>query len=362
VEKHQRSFGGFQRDLSDLVILLLECGLKLVVMESFWLYWKSVSAALEQAGIPAHVVNARHARKVPGRKTDVSDSEWLAQLGRFGLVTPSFVPPQDLRELRLVSRYRQKLAQTLAGEKNRLHKLLDDAGIKLGAVVADIGGVSAQAMIEGLLAGTPVEQLPDLAKGAMRKKRDLLESALDGELSPRHRFVLRHIQSHIHALDTELAELDRYLIDAMAPYAEYWRLLQTLPGLDQIAAALILVEGSGRRSRPDRLRLEIGTDLSGLSGFGDAALFASWAALPGNHESAGKCKSGRTRKGNAALRNLLCEAANAAKRTNKSVAGQAPEPGRPQGPQEGHHRHGPSDDPHDLHSLHPPRTVSRPWD
>ena len=303
LEKHQRSFGGFKRDRRALVAWLLDLGVGLVVMESTGIYWKSIYAALEQAGIPAHVVNARNARNVPGRKTDISDSEWLAQLGRFGLVKPSFIPPQDLRELRLVSRYRQKLAQTLAGEKNRLHKLLDDAGIKLGAVVADIGGVSAQAMIEGLIAGTPVEQLPDLAKGVLRNKRDLLEQALDGELSPRHRFVLRHIQNHIHALDTELAELDRYLIDAMAPYADYWQLLQTLPGLDHIAAALILVE--------------IGTD---LSGFGDAAQFASWAALcPGNHESAGKRKSGQTRKGNHAIRYLLCEAANAARRTNSAL-------------------------------------------
>jgi transposase len=303
LEKHQRSFGGFKRDRRALVAWLLDLGVELVVMESTGIYWKSIYAALEQAGIPAHVVNARHARNVPGRKTDISDSEWLAQLGRFGLVKPSFVPPQDLRELRLVSRYRQKLAQTLAGEKNRLHKLLDDAGIKLGAVVADLGGVSAQAMIEGLIAGTPVEQLPDLAKGVLRNKREILEQALDGELSPRHRFVLRHIQSHIHALETELAELDRYLIDAMAPYADYWQLLQTLPGLDQIAAALILVE--------------IGTD---LSGFGDAAHFAAWAALcPGNHESAGKRKSGKTRQGNHAIRYLLCEAANAARRTNSAL-------------------------------------------
>jgi transposase len=251
------------------------------------------------------VVNARHARNVPGRKTDVSDSEWLAQLGRFGLVKPSFVPPQDLRELRLVSRYRQKLAQTLGGEKNRLHKILDDAGIKLGAVVADIHGVSATAMIEGLIAGTPAEQLPNLAKGMLRNKRDILEQALDGELSPRHRFVLSHIQAHIRHLEAELAELDRYLIDAMAPYANDWHLLQTLPGVDQIAAALILVE--------------IGTD---LSGFGDAAHFASWAALcPGNHESAGKRKSGKTRKGNHAIRYLLCEAANAARRTNSALRG-----------------------------------------
>lgn len=157
VEKHQRSFGGFKRDRRALVTWLLELGVTLVVMESTGIYWKSPYAALEQAGIPVHVVNARHVKNVPGRKTDLSDSEWLAQLGRFGLVKPSFIPPQDLRELRVVSRYRQKLAQTLAGEKNRLHKVLDDAGLKLGSVVSDIHGVSAQAIIDGLIAGTPIE-------------------------------------------------------------------------------------------------------------------------------------------------------------------------------------------------------------
>ena len=302
VEKHQRSFGGFKRDRRALVAWLLELGVGMVVMDSTGIYWKSIYAALEQAGIPAMVVNARHARNVPGRKTDLSDSEWLAQLGRFGLVKPSFIPPQDLRELRLVSRYRQKLAQTLAGEKNRLHKILDDAGIKLGAVVADIGGVSARAMIDGLVEGKPAESLPDLAKGTLRGKRDELGLSLDGELSPRHIFVLRHIQSHIRSLEAGLAELDRYLADAMAPYADYWHFLQTLPGIDQTSAAMILVE--------------IGTD---LSGFGDAAHFASWAALcPGNHESAGKRKTGKTRKGNHAVRYLLCEIANAARRTNSA--------------------------------------------
>jgi transposase len=303
VTTHRRSFGGFTHDLCALVAWLVELGVHLVVMESTGIYWKSVYAALEKAGIPAHVVNARHVKNVPGRKTDVSDSEWLAQLGRFGLVKPSFIPPQDLRELRLVSRYRQKLANTLAGEKNRLHKMLDDAGIKLGAVVADIHGVSARAMIAGLIAGTPHAQLPELAKGTLRKKRDILGQALTGELSLRHRFVLQQIESHIRFLETELAALDRYLIDAMAPYATYWQLLQTMPGIDQIAAAMILVE--------------IGTD---LSVFGSADHLASWAALcPGNHESAGKRKTGKTRKGNHAIRYLLCEAAHAATHTRSAL-------------------------------------------
>lgn len=302
VEKHQRAFGGFQRDRRALVAWLLELGVTLVVMESTGIYWKSPYAALEHAGIPVHVVNARHVKNVPGRKTDLSDSEWLAQLGRFGLVKPSFIPPQDLRELRLVSRYRQTLAQTLAGEKNRLHQVLDDAGIKLGSVVSDIHGVSAHAIIDGLIAGIPIQELPKLAQGALRKKQADLELSLEGELSPRHRFVLQHIQQHIQALETQLAQLDRYLIEAMTPYADYWHVLHTLPGLDQISAAMILVE--------------IGTDLSGFPG---VAHFASWAALcPGNHESAGKRKTGNTRKGNHAIRYLLCEAANAARRTNSA--------------------------------------------
>lgn len=137
----------------------------------------------------------RHVKNVPGRKTDMADSEWLAQLGHFGLVRPSFSPPKDLRELRLVSQYRQKLSQKQVSEKNRLHKILDDAGIKLGAVVADIDRVSARAMIEGLIAGKPIDQLADLAKGMMRHKREALELSLEGELTARHHLVLKQIQA-----------------------------------------------------------------------------------------------------------------------------------------------------------------------
>jgi len=303
LSKQQRQFAGFQRDVRALVAWLQSLGVERVIMESTGIYWKSIYAALEASGIPAHVVNARHVKNVPGRKTDMADSEWLAQLGRFGLVRPSFIPPKDLRELRLVSRYRQKLSQMQASEKNRLHKILDDAGIKLGAVVADIDGVSARAMVEGLIAGHPIEQLADLAKGVMRHKREVLELSLEGELTARHRFVLEHIQTHNRYLEAELATLDAYLIEAMAPYREYWQLLQTIPGIDEIAAAMILIE--------------IGDD---LSAFANAKHLASWAALcPGNHESAGKRKTGKTRKGNHAIRYLLCEAANAARRTKSAL-------------------------------------------
>lgn len=303
-EKHTREFGGFKQDLQWLVGWLKRYEVQLVVMESTGVYWKSLYAHLERAGIETWVVNAHHIKQVPGRKTDMGDSHWLAELGRFGLVSPSFIPPQNLRELRLISRYRRKLGATLAGEKNRLHKVLDDAGIKLGAVVSDINGVSAQAMLDGLLGGEEPGALIELAKGRLRAKREELLLALDGELSARHLLVLQEIQGHIRHLQRQIAELDDYLIGAMEPYRWAWELLQTIPGIDAIAAALILIE--------------IGDD---MSRFGSADRLASWAGLcPGNHESAGKRKSGKTRKGNHIVRYLLCEAANAARRTQSVFA------------------------------------------
>jgi transposase len=299
VSSRTREFGGFKRDMRALVVWLQEHQIQHIVMESTGIYWKSVFAHLEAAGLPALVVNAFHVKNVPGRKTDVSDSEWLAQLARFGLLRGSFIPPKDLRELRVVSRYRRKLTATLAGEKNRLHKLLDDAGIKLGGVVADIDGVYARRMVEGLIEGRAPEQLSALGCGRLKSGREVLEAAMDGDLSARHRLVLKMVLGHLRYLEQELAHLDRYLIAAMNPYAWAWRLLQTIPGIDQISAAMILIE--------------IGDD---LSRFGSASRLASWAALcPGNNESAGKRKSGKVRHGNPIVRYLLCEAANAARRT-----------------------------------------------
>ncbi|MBC7707037.1 MAG: transposase [Rhodoferax sp.] len=198
-------------------------------------------AHLERAGILAWVVNAHFIKHVPGRKTDMADSEWLAVLARFGLVRASFIPPQDLRELRLVSRYRRKLTAMCASEINRLHKILDDAGIKLelGAVVSDSHGVSARAMAKGLIEGRDAAALLGLARGALKLKE--LALSLEGDLSARHLFVLGYIHAHIEALQAELAEIDAYLIAAIAPYAWAHGLLQTIPGIDQIAAALILI-------------------------------------------------------------------------------------------------------------------------
>ena len=225
-------------------------------------------------------------------------------LARFGLVRASFIPPQDLRELRLVSRYRRKLSAMGASEINRLHKILDDAGIKLGAVVSDINGVSARAMVQGLIEGQGEAALLAHARGALKRKTEELSASLQGDLSERHLFVLKHIHAHVEALERELATLDAYLLDAMQPYAWAHRLLQTIPGIDAIAAALILIE--------------IGDD---MSRFGCAERLAAWAALcPGNNESAGKRKSGRTRHGNNVIRYILCECANAARMTKSTLA------------------------------------------
>jgi transposase len=304
ISKQSREFGGFKRDCRALAEWLRECGVELVVMESTGIYWKSVYAHLERAGIAAWVVNAHFIKHVPGRKTDMADSEWLAVLARFGLVRASFIPPQDLRELRLVSRYRRKLTAMCTSELNRLHKVLDDAGIKLGAVVSDIHGVSARAMVKGLIEGRDVNTLLGLARGALKLKRDELALSLEGDLSARHLFVLKHIHAHIEVLRSELADIDAYLINAMAPYAGAYGLLQTIPGIDQIAAALILIE--------------IGDD---MARFGCAERLACWAALsPGNNESAGKRKSGRTRHGNSTIRYILCECANAARMTKSTLA------------------------------------------
>ena len=304
MQRQTRQFGGFRRDCRELAAWLAELHIELVVMESTGIYWKSVYAHLENAGVAAWVVNAHRVKHVPGRKTDTADSEWLAVLARFGLVKASFIPPKDLRELRLVSRYRRKLNAMRASELNRLHKILDDGGIKLGGVVSDIDGVSARAMVTALIAGQSIEQMLGLARGKLKQRREELGASLDGDLSARHLFVLGHIEAHIETLQREIAEIDRYMLAALQPYAWAHELLQTIPGIDEIAAALILIE--------------IGDD---MARFGRAQSLACWAALsPGNEESAGKRKSGRTAHGNSVIRSILCECANAARMTKSTLA------------------------------------------
>ena len=304
--KEAREYSTFHRELQELAHWLQREQVELAVMESTGIYWKAIYAALEDAGIETRVVNARHVKQVPGRKTDVQDSEWLAELARCGLLRSSFIPPRDLRELRLLTRYRRKLTGMLSAEKNRLHKVLDDAGIRLGCVVSDIDGISARAMVEALIRGgsTP-EQMAEKALGRLQKKRDALQLALEGEISDRHRLVLKKILLHVKWLQRQIVTIDGQIVAAMKPYQEEWKLLQTIPGFDILSAAMLLAE--------------IGVDMGRFAG---RDRLCSWAGMcPGNQESAGKRKSGRTRKGNAYVRSLLCEAANSARKTQSQFQG-----------------------------------------
>lgn len=299
IQVERRQFGAFKRDRRALAAWALSLAPDLVVMESTGIYWKSPYAALEAVGLRAWVVNARHVRQVPGRKTDVGDAQWLAMLARAGLLRHSFVPPAQLRELRLIARQRQKLVGVLASEKNRLHKLLTDAGVRLGVVVSDVHGQSARAMVKALIAGAAPGEVLTHASRRLKATREELFDALHGELTASHVFVLDELMAHVEDLEARIARFDARLLEGLTDEHNALALLQTLPGVDRIGAAMLLVE--------------IGTD---MGVFGHADRLASWAGVcPGNHESAGKRKSGRARKGNPYVRRLLCEFAHAARRT-----------------------------------------------
>jgi len=305
LKEETREFGTFRKHKRQLCRWLKRYEIELVIMESTGIYWKSIYASLEDAEIKAYVVNARYVKQVPGRKTDVLDSQWLASLGRFGLLKPSFIPPKDLRELRLITRQQMKLQSMLAAEKNRLHKALDDAGIRLGGVVSDINGVSAREIISGLIEGKPLRDLMQCVRGRLKAKIPELRDSLDETLGERHCFLLQSIQNHIRYLEHQLKEMNEYVFAAMSPYQQQWEILQTLPGIDKISAAILIVE--------------IGID---MECFGKKERLVSWAGMcPGNNESAGKKKSGRARKGNRSVRRILCEVSNAARKTNSQFKG-----------------------------------------
>jgi transposase len=299
LEEIKRDFGAFKRDRRALAQWALEIRPEVVVMESTGVYWKSPFAALEAVGIIAWVVNARHVKAVPGRKTDVADAQWLATLARAGLLRASFIPPVQMRQLRLVARQRQKLVGMCSAEKNRLHKVLVDAGIRLNVLVADIHGQSARAMVKALIEGKPMHEILD-DKGRLRASREELCEALSTEqFSDVHRFVAGEIMQHIEQIEQRIDHMDQYLLQGLQAWQPQLNLLQTIPGIDQTGAAMLLVE--------------LGAD---MAAFGSAERLASWVGIcPGNNESAGKRKSGRIRRGNARVRRLLCEFAQAAART-----------------------------------------------
>ena len=298
----QRQFGGFKRERQEMANWVASLSPDEVVMESTGIYWKSPHAALEAVGIRAKVVNARHVKNVPGRKTDVGDAHWLAMLARARLLRGSFVPPAKLRELRLIARQRQKLVGQLASEKNRLHKVLTDSGVRLGVVVSDLHGQSARAMVKAMIAGHSPQEVLKLASSRLKATRAELFDALQGDLTASHRFVLDELMQHIEQIEARITRFDVRLLGELESEHNTLALLQTIPGVDLIGAAMLLVE--------------MGTD---MEVFGSAHRLTSWVGVcPGNNESAGKRKSGHVRKGNQYVRRLLCEFAHAASRT-KSV-------------------------------------------
>lgn len=297
------TFGTMTADLLALRDWLQAYGVTHVALESTGVYWKPVYYVLEDA-FTLLLINMRELTHVPGRKTDVQDSEWLAQLLECGLLKASFVPPPVIRELRDLTRYRVQQVQDRAQEVNRLCKVLEDAGLKLTTVVTDVMGASGRAMLRALVeVTTDPAVLADLARGKLRKKLPLLQRALQGRFRPHHAFLIEQIVAKIDFLDETLDRLTTEIDGRVGPFALLLAHLDTIPGIDRIGAVGILAETGGDMSR-----------------FPSAGHLCSWAAMcPGQNESAGKRRSGKTRKGNRYLRRTLTQAALAATRKKGSA-------------------------------------------
>jgi transposase len=291
--QEKRCFGTFTRDLLALSDWLRECGVTNVVMESTGVYWKPVWHILE-GQFELMLVNAQHVKSIPGKKTDRRDSSRLAELLQHGLLQGSFVPPRAIRELRDLTRYRVVLCQECNRIANRIQKVLEDANLKLASVASDALGASGRAMLDAIRAGeTDAAALAQNAKGLLRRKLPQLELALDGRVSEHHRFMLNLLMEHLRFVEGKILDLEQEIADRLKPVAEVVARLCTIPGIDRVSAWGILSE----------IGLNMGQ-------FSDAQHLASWAALcPGNWESAGKNKSGRTRKGSVWLRRHLCQCA-----------------------------------------------------
>jgi transposase len=273
-----------------------------VAMEATGVFWKPVWAILED-DFELLLVNARHVKQVPGRKTDVSDAAWLCQLLEAGLLRASFVPPKPIRALRNFTRYRKTQIAERQREANRLHKALEDTGIKLDCGASDILGVSGRAMLDALVAGTSGPGvLAELARGRLRQKLPALREALEGRFDPLHAVLIGAILAHLDFLDEQIERLSEAIGDQLRPFAPAVELLRSIPGIETRTAQVIIAE--------------IGVD---MSVFPSDRQLASWAGqCPGNDQSAGKRRSGRTRKGSKWLDQALKDAAMAAIRTNDS--------------------------------------------
>ena len=294
--KKKREFGTFSDDLRQLMLWLFSNHVTHVAMESTGVYWKPVWNVLE-GKFTMLLVNPQHMKALPGRKTDQKDSEWIAELLQHGLLRPSFIPAREIRELRDLTRLRVHLKQEVNRVRNRVHRILEDANIKVSCVVSDLFGVSGRAMLEAIVRGkTDPGWLADYARGTLRLKKDELTRAFQGHIGEHHRFVVGELLAELAFLEGRIARLETEIERRLQAHANVLERLCTIPGVERITAWTLIAE--------------LGLD---MSAFADAAHLASWAGLcPGNCESAGKRKTGRTRKGNVYLRRGLCQAAWAA--------------------------------------------------
>lgn len=302
-KRETKTFGTTTKELLQLQDWLLKFECTHVAMESTGVYWKPVWNILE-GDFTLILANAKRIKNVPGRKTDVSDAAWIAKLLRAGLIESSFVPTVEFRDLRDLTRYRRKLLGHATSEKNRIHKILQDANIKLSTYVSDLFGVSGRALLDSIINGEAltIEEVNAMVKTSLKKKVPQLVDALNGRVRSHHRKLIQRHFDHLVYVEDQIGQLEKDIDQLVAPYREEMTLLITIPGIRQDAAASILAE--------------IGNDMSVFPSDGH---LASWAGMsPGNNESAGKKKSSRTNKGNKGLKSVLCQVAWAAMKTKDS--------------------------------------------
>ena len=303
VEVQKQRFSTTQAGLAELTAFLVDAGVTTVAMEATGIYWRPVYYALEGLFSELWLCNAAHVKNVPGRKTDLSDAEWLADVAAHGMVRPSFVPPPEIRELRELTRYRKAEVDTRAREIQRLEKVLQDAGIKLTSVASTVWSKSSRAMIEALIAGERDSTvLAELSKGVMRKKIDRLGVALEGNFGRHHALLCRQIIDHLDFLDRTIATLTEEICARLVPFAPKVTLLISIPGISEATAQVIVAETGADMTR-----------------FPTAGHLCAWAGVaPASYESAGKRRPAGTRHGSPYLRRTLIEAARSAARTKGS--------------------------------------------